>query len=125
MVNTWKDSWFDENGLRVLYILPRAWADRTLPAKFDPAPRDLVRVMVGRAEIIPPDQQDRLREAITRANDGDAGSREELLTEFRKLDRFSEPALSLALRQAPQPMAQTAWNLLRAANQPVTQAKAL
>jgi hypothetical protein len=27
MVNTWKDSWFTEEGDRVLYILPRAWTD--------------------------------------------------------------------------------------------------
>src|SRR5205814_390150 len=51
MVNTWKDSWFAEDGVRVLYVLPRAWTDRTLPLKFDPAPRELIRVMVGRAEV--------------------------------------------------------------------------
>ncbi|MEO6183397.1 MAG: hypothetical protein ABIP71_09910, partial [Verrucomicrobiota bacterium] len=55
MVKTWKDSWFQEEGLRVLYVLPRAWTDQTLPIDFTPAPRDLVRVMVGRAELITPD----------------------------------------------------------------------
>ena len=54
MVNTWKDSWFAEDGVRVLYVLPRAWTDRTLPLKLDPAPRELVRVMVGRAEVLAP-----------------------------------------------------------------------
>lgn len=125
MVNTWKDSWFGENGMRVLYVLPRAWTDRTLPAKFDPSPRDLVRVMVGRAEIIPPDQQNRLREAITKASDGDAASREQLVAEFRKLGRFSEPALSLALRQAPQAASRTAWDLLQVASKQVSETKPL
>src|SRR5205823_11569620 len=54
MVNTWKDSWFAEDGLRVLYVLPREWTDRTLPLTIAPAPRDLVRVMVGRAEVLTP-----------------------------------------------------------------------
>ena len=30
MVDTWKSSWFAEDGTRVLYVLPRAWTDRTL-----------------------------------------------------------------------------------------------
>jgi hypothetical protein len=55
MVNTWRDSWFEENGLRVLYTLPREWTDRTLPLTFDPKPRELVRVMVGRAEVFTPE----------------------------------------------------------------------
>src|SRR5207249_3727002 len=54
MVKTWSDSWFQEDGVRVLYVLPRAWTDRALPLSLDPAPRDLVRVMVGRAEVITP-----------------------------------------------------------------------
>ena len=54
MVKTWADSWFSEPGMRVLYTLPRAWTDRVLPLKLDPAPRELVRVMVGRAEIFTP-----------------------------------------------------------------------
>ncbi len=40
MVKTWRDSWFEEDGFRVLYVLPRAWTDRTLPLKLEPAPRD-------------------------------------------------------------------------------------
>jgi hypothetical protein len=31
MVKTWDDAWFAEPGLRVLYVLPRAWTDRVLP----------------------------------------------------------------------------------------------
>src|SRR5438105_8838159 len=57
MVKTWKDSWFEEDGVRVLYLLPRAWTDRTLPLALDPAPRDLARVMVGRAEVLLPSLQ--------------------------------------------------------------------
>src|SRR5687768_4370340 len=51
MVKTWEDSWFGEQGLRVLYVLPRAWTDRTLPLSIEPKPKEIVRVMVGRAEM--------------------------------------------------------------------------
>jgi hypothetical protein len=51
MVKTWDDSWFAENGVRVLYILPSAWADRILPLALTPAPRQIARVFVGRAEV--------------------------------------------------------------------------
>ena len=27
MVNTWKDTWFTDDGVRVLYLLPRPWTD--------------------------------------------------------------------------------------------------
>ena len=40
--------------MRVFYVLPRQWTDDTLPLTLQPGPRELVRVMVGRAEIIPP-----------------------------------------------------------------------
>src|SRR5581483_4576538 len=52
MVKTWDNSWFTEPGVRVLYMLPRAWTDQTLPMSIDPKPKELVRVMVGRAELI-------------------------------------------------------------------------
>ncbi len=52
MVATWKDSWFDEDGTRILYLVPRSFVDATLPVKLDPAPTRFERVFVGRAEVI-------------------------------------------------------------------------
>jgi hypothetical protein len=82
----------------------------------NPAPRELVRVMVGRAEIIPPDQQERIRDAITRAAEAqwDPIAANEAQNEFRHLGRFAEPALGLALRQTTQPTVnEMGWKLLR------------
>ncbi len=53
MIQTWADSWFDEDGLRVLYLVPRAFTDAILPLTLTPAPRSLARVFVGRAEVLP------------------------------------------------------------------------
>src|SRR5262249_53002590 len=71
MVHTWKNSWFEEDGLRVLYILPRAWTDEIIPLKLEPAPQELVRVMVGRAEIISRELEQQLSTKITIAQAGD------------------------------------------------------
>ena len=54
MVKTWGDSWFSEPGLRLFYVLPRPDVDAILPLTLDPPPHNLVRVFVGRAELIAP-----------------------------------------------------------------------
>ncbi len=52
MVATWGPAWLRTDGVRVLYILPQAWVDRTLPLTIAPAPDKIVRVFVGRAELV-------------------------------------------------------------------------
>jgi hypothetical protein len=53
MVNTWKDSWFEE-GARLLYIVPRADVDAILPLTISPKPSAVERVFVGRIELVTP-----------------------------------------------------------------------
>jgi hypothetical protein len=93
MVNTWRDSWFEEDGLRVLYTLPREWTDRTLPLTLNPKPRELVRVMVGRAEVFTPATEKKLSDALAMAQKGDSDARAIVMSECKKLGRFAEPAL--------------------------------
>jgi hypothetical protein len=99
MVQTWRDSWFTEEGTRVLYILPRSWTDGILPMTLDPRPDELVRVMVGRAEVITPEVSTQLLENLTRAQGGDAAARQQAGLAVQKLGRFAWPALTLALGQ--------------------------
>ena len=96
MVNTWNDSWFAEEGDRVLYILPRTWTDETLPLTFNPKPTNLVRVMVGRAEILTPKTEKVLSDALVKAAEGGADERKAAARELKSLGRFAEPALRLA-----------------------------
>jgi hypothetical protein len=95
MVNTWRDSWFTEAGTRVLYLLPRAWTDGILPMTLTPEPAQLVRVMVGRAEIITPDVPVQLRALLTRATSGDSAARQQAGQTIKKLGRFALPTLAL------------------------------
>lgn len=120
MVNTWKDSWFAEDGLRVLYILPRHWTDATLPMTINPTPRELVRVMVGRAEILRPSLEHSLALDLDKAKQGDSAAENEVRKTLHSLGRFAQPAFGRALTSAkPKPAEQTRlWALLKDANKP-------
>ena len=50
MLNTWKTSYFQKPGLRVFYIVPRAWTDYFLPLEFS-VPARVTRVIVGRVDL--------------------------------------------------------------------------
>lgn len=55
MVKTWRDSWFIEQGTRLFYLLPQEKTDELLPLTITPRPDEVVRVMVGRLEIMRPE----------------------------------------------------------------------
>lgn len=63
MVETWRDSWFEE-GLRVLYLVPREFVDRVLPMEIEPRPGQIARVFMGRAELLAPERRESLRAAL-------------------------------------------------------------
>lgn len=94
MVNTWKHQWFAEEGVRVLYLLPRTWTDRALPLTVTPAPKQVARVMVGRAELITPQMEFAYSEEVKRYVTGDHAERARAIESVRKLGlgRFLEPA---------------------------------
>src|SRR6185436_19075884 len=68
MIKTWRNSWF-EAGLRVFYILPRSATDAVLPITIDPRPDELVRVLVGRTEVITPEMRESVKEQVRLLND--------------------------------------------------------
>jgi hypothetical protein len=123
MVDTWKDQWFAEQGSRVLYLLPRAWTDQRLPLDISPGPDQLVRVMVGRAELIMPTMERALKKQIMAFNSGDLRAKEEAVAATRKLGlgRFLQPAAMVTVGKRPgQPPAlvEDALKLAAAASAP-------
>ncbi len=117
MVKTWNDSWFGEEGLRVLYTLPRTWTDRILPLTISPQPSGLARVMVGRAEMITPVMEWELMKQITRYSEGDSQIKEQAVTNTVDLGlgRFTEAAIRrLVSRMPSRDFSRTAWNFLEA-----------
>jgi len=61
MVETWKDSWFEE-GMRLIYIVPAETVDRFLPLTIDPAPQRMSRVFVGRIELMASGEREKFRQ---------------------------------------------------------------
>ena len=115
MVNTWKDSWFSENGTRVLYLLPDAWTSRTLPLTLSPVPKELVRVMVGRAEVITLHAENEILQHLRRLTGSKPGAHQQALVALQKLGRFAEPTLRRVAHNSADPGVRAhAEKLLRA-----------
>jgi hypothetical protein len=92
MIKTWRNSWFEE-GMRVFYILPRRITDDTLPLQIDPRPAELVRVLVGRTEVITPEMEKAVKKQVSRLNDASPRVREQARLSIQQLGRFYEPIL--------------------------------
>ena len=84
MVQTWRDSWFEE-GSRLFYIVPSSFVDAILPLSITPAPEQVVRVFVGRLELISPATQTAVSAALA-ANDK---------VTLAKYGRFLQPILTV------------------------------
>ncbi|HAV63374.1 MAG TPA: hypothetical protein DCY13_13535 [Verrucomicrobiales bacterium] len=95
MINTWKADWFDDQGLRALYLLPQSWTDEILPLQLTPQPRELVRVMVGRAEILERTVEQKMELLLTEAQrSGGAAQISSMVSLVER--RFVDPALTRA-----------------------------
>jgi hypothetical protein len=90
MVETWRDSWFEE-GTRLFYIVSRKAVDAILPLDVTPAPAAIERVFVGRIELVTPTTEAVVRDAIS-AND---------TATLRKYSRFVDAIAGRILANNP------------------------
>jgi hypothetical protein len=104
MVETWKQSWFAEEGTRVLYVVPPPTTDELLPLTIQPTPDETLRVLVGRMEIMPPEAEQRLTSAVHASSQSRAAYLAKpkdyriqnpypVSDEIRSFGRMTEPAL--------------------------------
>jgi len=91
MVRTWSRSWFRNEGTRALWFLPRADVDALLPLAIDPTPDTLVRVLVGRMEVIAPRVAAEVEAAIRNHGASDAVAAGASNARLERLGRFLEP----------------------------------
>lgn len=61
MLATWEVSYFQSPGVRLFFLVPRAWTDRVLPLEISGETK-VTRSMVGRIELVTPRQRALLRE---------------------------------------------------------------
>jgi hypothetical protein len=90
MIQTWGDSWLEE-GTHLFYIVPRHFVDTILPLSISPAPGQVVRVFVGRLELITP-ATERAVEAAVAARDRST---------IDKYGRFLEPIMEQLKAENP------------------------
>jgi hypothetical protein len=60
LLNTWEASYFRRPGLRMFFMVPRAWTDQHLPLSVS-VPAETERVMVGRIELVTPRHRELLK----------------------------------------------------------------
>lgn len=84
MIETWWDSYFAAEGLRVFWVLPAARTDAILPLSVRPSPEKTVRVLVGRSEVLRPSREREWRALSTSANPTERARWESLC----RIDRF-------------------------------------
>jgi len=114
MVNTWRGSWFEEEGVRVLYVLPTDWTEKTLPLSLSPEPTQVVRVMVGRAELITPKREWALLQEIIRFSDPEQRNAAVNATRKMRIGRFFPPMIERLLGTHPTQAFRMAAQTLRA-----------
>jgi hypothetical protein len=68
MIDTWSASYFAKPGLRVFWIVPRAFTDQILPLNVSPAPAETERVIVGRSNTLSPEFEQTLVRDFAKAS---------------------------------------------------------
>jgi hypothetical protein len=106
MVKTWQSSWFGEEGTRLFYLLPPSLTDEVLPLSISPPPDEVVRVLVGRMEVLTPEQAARISEALADLGTCATSNSQPLQGELVRLGRFAEPALQYLRQTTTDPRGQ-------------------
>jgi len=102
MLETWRDSWFEE-GLRVFYILPRKSTDAIIPINLAPEPGELVRVLVGRTELLTPEMEKTVAAKVRTLSDPSLTVRQAALQDINRYGRFTESILTQILSHTSDP----------------------
>jgi hypothetical protein len=102
MLNTWRSSWFEE-GLRLFYIMPRKTTDTVLSLNINPQPTTLVRVLIGRTEMVTPEMENNVTAQLKTLNDPSASVRQTALKGINRYGRFTESILTQILDHSRDP----------------------
>jgi hypothetical protein len=107
MVNTWRSSWFGEDGIRLLYLVPQKLTDTMIPLKVVPEPDQTVRTMVGRLELLTPEQEAKVEALVLKMASPDVTIRDAAMKQISALGRFAEPTLQRVAKTTQDPEIQS------------------
>lgn len=102
MVKTWKSAWFGEEGTRVLYFLPGEMTEELLPLRVEPKPKSILRVLVGRHDMLTPERErqiDKLVTIVNRPGEEKTTDQRAAWQELCELGRYRDAALTQAERR--------------------------
>ncbi|HZZ27612.1 MAG TPA: hypothetical protein VFE46_06350 [Pirellulales bacterium] len=71
MLTTWEHSYFRSGGWRLFFIVPSSWTEHYLPLRVS-QPAEIKRVMMGRIELVSPEQRALLKQLANSAISTDA-----------------------------------------------------
>jgi hypothetical protein len=97
MVKTWSANWLAEAGTRVLYTVPRAITDDLLPLRISPTPDETVRVLVGRIDVITPEEETKIQSLLATSTGAKTLAADDAAY-LRSLGRFYDPAIARAAK---------------------------
>ena len=108
MGRTWQHGWLGDEGLRMLYTLPRPYVDRVLPLHVSTLqPRAakketwrVERVFVGRVDLLSPTREAKLKEMTSDLLSPVETVRQQAVAEFEAMGRFAAPYLRRAMALA-------------------------
>jgi len=108
LLKTWESSYFKSAGLRLFFLVPKPWTNYYLPLKLS-VPSEIVRTMVGRLELISPEQNAALDHLAAATDFSDTGL-DALQPDINVLGRFKTPLLADRMKTQPTPGIKQAMN---------------
>jgi hypothetical protein len=114
MVDTWRDSWFEE-GARLFYLPSRDAIDAILPLQITPQPTAIARAYVGRVELITARTEQDVTWAIE-AGDGAAMPKygrflRPIIDQLVTKDRRTNPAFAMLMPDAETSLQRRAYSV--------------
>jgi hypothetical protein len=92
MVKTWKTDWFGQNGTRLLYLVNDVQTNYILPLTVEPKPEKLVRVLVGRHDVLTPEREREIDALVKKFNGESNQGAVDADKELSKLGRYRSAA---------------------------------
>jgi hypothetical protein len=87
MIATWRDYWFEDDGVRLFYLMDSNAVEARLPLTIEPKPEEVVRTIVGRIELMTPELRAEAQSIVDEA----ASAKEACTTLRNRHGRFADP----------------------------------
>ncbi len=92
MLKTWSADWFGEDGTRILYLVPARLIDELLPLRVTPKPKALLRVLVGRHDVLTPERESDIDRLVKKLDGPSKAEAEAADRSLNQLGRYRWPA---------------------------------